>query len=105
MMALTDDEKATLEALNKKANEPDDADDYEVEMTDENNRTIRVPYSKGKGLLAKWGFDLEDLPKPQGDGTPGDGGNTDGGNDGAGKSAGNGGKPANATGTGYFAKK
>jgi len=27
MMALTDDEKATLEALNKKANEPDDADD------------------------------------------------------------------------------
>jgi len=94
MMALTDDEKATLEALNKKANEPDDADDYEVEMTDENNRTIRVPYSKGKGLLAKWGFDLDDMPKPVDDGKPADDGKPTGD-----------GKPANATGTGYFAKK
>jgi len=102
-MALTDDEKELLAKLTKKAEEPDDADDYEVEMTDENNRTIRVPYSKGKGLLAKWGFNLDELPKPEGDGAPG-GATGDGGNpDGAGKAPAGNGKPAGTP--GYFAKK
>lgn len=81
-MALTADEKKTLDALMAKDKEPEDSGDFEVEVTDENNRTVRMPYSKGKTFLKKWGFDLDDLPggdgKPEGDGKPDDDGKPEG---------------------------
>lgn len=71
-MALSDDERKQLQALMEKDKAPDETSDFEIEVTDENNRTIRVPYSKGKKLLKSWGYDLDDEPLPPPDGN-GDG--------------------------------
>lgn len=55
-MALSDEEKATLEALTAKANEPDD-DDFDVEIWDENGAGAKVPYRKAKKFLERFGID------------------------------------------------
>lgn len=65
-MGLSAEEKAQLDALTKKANEPDEDDNYEIEIYDENGRGARVPYRKGRGWLQKhFGIDLD--PSPEGD--------------------------------------
>lgn len=81
-MALSDEEKATLEALTKKANEPDE-DDFDIEIWDETGAGAKVPYRKGRTWLQRFGIDLPDTPiapvpdtkrsKP----TSGDSGNSD----------------------------
>ena len=61
-MGLSDEEKATLEALTKKANEPDDEDNFEIEIYD-GQRGARVPYRKGRGYLQEhFGIDLDPDP-------------------------------------------
>lgn len=61
-MGLSDEEKATLEALTKKANEPDDDDNFEIEIYD-GQRGARVPYRKGRGYLQEhFGIDLDPNP-------------------------------------------
>jgi hypothetical protein len=71
-MALSDEEKATLEALTKKANEPDTSDDFEIEIYD-GQRGARVPYSKGRGYLqTHFGIDLDPTPESD-EGDSGDG--------------------------------
>jgi len=63
-MALTDEEKAQLEALNAKANEPDDDDDFDIEIWDETGAGAKVPFRKGKDWLAKFGIGVEP-PAPE----------------------------------------
>jgi hypothetical protein len=66
-MALSDEEKATLEALQAKANEPE-ADDFDIEIWDDSGAGARVPYSKGRKWLAdKFGIDV---PVPPATGAP-----------------------------------
>jgi len=62
-MALTDDEKQTLEALQKKASEPE-PDAFDIEIWDETGAGAKVPYSKGRQWLARFGIDVEP-PKPE----------------------------------------
>lgn len=72
-MALTPDEKAMLDKLTQKANEPD-ADDFDIEIWDETGAGARVPYHKGKAWLQKFGIDLPEEPAAdagdQGQGKP-----------------------------------
>lgn len=73
-MALTDEEKSQLEALQAKANAPDDSDDFEVEIWDENGKGARVPYKKGRSWLqSTFGIDLDPPPSAEGDPPQGDG--------------------------------
>lgn len=59
-MALTDEEKAQLEALTRKSQEPDPAEDFEIEIFD-GTRGARIPYSKGRSFLQQhFGIDLSD---------------------------------------------
>jgi hypothetical protein len=67
-MALSDDEKATLDALTKKANEPDE-DDFDIEIWDETGAGAKVPYHKGKTWLQRFGIDLP-IPDATGDAKP-----------------------------------
>jgi hypothetical protein len=61
-MALSDEEKAQLEALTKKANEPDPEDDFEMEIFD-GAKGARLPYSKGKSWLEEtFGINLTPAP-------------------------------------------
>lgn len=61
-MALSDEEKAQLDALTKKANEPDADDDFEIEIYD-GQKGARVPYRKGRGYLQEhFGIDLDPDP-------------------------------------------
>jgi hypothetical protein len=73
-MALTDEEKAQLEALTAKANEPDDNEDFDIEIWDEHGAGAKVPYSKGRSWLARFGIDVDpptdDGGKPAGNGKP-----------------------------------
>jgi hypothetical protein len=69
-MALSDEEKATLESLQRKATEPDK--DFDVEIWDDSGRGAKVPYSKGRSWLQKtFGIDLD--PEPTPDDKSGDG--------------------------------
>lgn len=66
-MALTPEQQAQLEELNKLANEPDEDEDFDIEIYDEHGRGARVPYRKGKDWLNKhFGVDLGEAPKDEG---------------------------------------
>jgi hypothetical protein len=56
-MALTPEEKATLDALTQKANQPDE-DDFDIEIWDETGAGAKVPYHKGRKWLERFGIDL-----------------------------------------------
>lgn len=78
-MALSDEEKKTLEALTRKANEPDE-DDFDIEIWDETGAGAKVPYRKGRSWLQRFGIDLPDVPPatdPKGTKTSSGTGNTD----------------------------
>jgi hypothetical protein len=62
-MALTPDEQAALDALTKKAAETDE-DDFHIEIWDETGAGAKVPYSKGKTWLQRFGIDLPVEPAP-----------------------------------------
>jgi hypothetical protein len=85
-MALSAEEKAQLDALTAKANEPEPDDDFEMEIYD-GPKGARVPYRKGrKWLQDNFNIDLDPNPGNEAD---------DDGKDTAGK---NGGKPGKAEG-------
>jgi hypothetical protein len=60
IMALSKDEQAQLDALTKKATEPDE--DFDIEIWDETGAGAKVPYSKGRSWLNKFGIDLPTEP-------------------------------------------
>jgi hypothetical protein len=67
-MALSKDEQAQLDALTRKASEPDE--DFDIEIWDETGAGAKVPYSKGRSWLNKFGIDLpveapESEPEPE----------------------------------------
>jgi hypothetical protein len=66
-MALSDEEKQQLAALQAKENEPD-ADDYDIEIWDETGAGARIPYSKGRSWLNRFGIDLPDAPEAEAEG-------------------------------------
>ncbi len=61
-MALSKDEQATLDALTAKAAETDE-DDFHIEIWDETGAGAKVPYSKGKTWLQRFGIDLPVEPE------------------------------------------
>lgn len=68
-MALSKDEQAALEALQRKASEPDE--EFDIEIWDETGAGAKVPYSKGRSWLARFGIDMpepapESEPEPEG---------------------------------------
>lgn len=62
-MALSDEEKAQLDALTKKANEPE-PEDFSIEIWDETGAGAKVPYSQGKSWLQRFGIGLDE-PEPE----------------------------------------
>jgi len=62
-MALSKEEQEQLAALQAKAEEPD-SDDFDVEIWDETGAGAKVPYSKGKTWLQRFGIDLPE-PEPE----------------------------------------
>lgn len=64
-MALNADEKKLLEELNARANEPDEDDDFEIEVYDTSaGKGARIPYKKGKNWLhATFGIGQPDAPE------------------------------------------
>lgn len=72
-MALSDEEKAQLEALQQKANAPDDGgDDFDIEWWEEDEsgkrRGGRVPWGTGKKLYGKYFPDIFGDKPAEGDG-------------------------------------
>jgi hypothetical protein len=65
-MALSKDEQAQLDALTKKATEPDE--EFDIEIWDETGAGAKVPYSKGRSWLNRFGIDLPE-PAPESEGT------------------------------------
>jgi hypothetical protein len=66
-MALSDEEKATLAALQAKENEPEATDDFEIELYTPEGHGARVPYAKGRGYLQQhFGIDLDPDPGTEG---------------------------------------
>lgn len=65
-MALTDEEKAQLAALTEKQNQPDEAEDWAVEIWDETGAGAKVPFSQAKGWLSKFGIGIETPPADDG---------------------------------------
>jgi hypothetical protein len=55
-MGLSKDEQSALEALQRKASEPDE--DFEIEIWDETGAGAKVPYSRGRSWLQRFGIDL-----------------------------------------------
>lgn len=75
MAKLTDEEKAQLEALQNRANEPDDDDDFDVEWWEEDaegrRRGGRMPWRKAKGVYGSYFPELfGDKPPADGTGEP-----------------------------------
>jgi hypothetical protein len=66
-MALTEDEKATLAALQAKENEPDDDDNEPVEVWDKDGNGARLSHKHGKKWLIDHGFIPDDTPPPNND--------------------------------------
>ena len=64
-MALSKDEQAQLDALTRKASEPDE--DFSIEIWDETGAGAKVPYSKGRSWLNRFGIDLPDTPADEPD--------------------------------------
>lgn len=84
MAKLSDEEKATLEALTAKANSADDEDDFDVDWWEEGpdgtRRGGRIPWSKGKSIYGKHFPDLfGDKPPSDGKDDPKDDGKGKGG--------------------------
>lgn len=91
-MGLSEEEKATLAALQAKAEQPDETDDdfefeYWQEGEDGRRHGGRIPYSKGKLILGKH------FPDLFGDKLDGGSGAPDGGDDSAGGTGGDDGDP------------
>ncbi len=59
-MALTPEEKATLESLTEKANQPDEPDEY-VEIWDETGAGAKVKRASAKTWLQRFGIDLDEI--------------------------------------------
>jgi hypothetical protein len=75
-MALSDEEKATLVALQAKENEPEAIDDFEIELYTPEGHGARVPYAKGRGYLQQhFGIDLDPDPGTESGTEGGEGGN------------------------------
>lgn len=73
-MALSEEQQAQLDELNRLANEPDDDDDFEIEIYSSDGSGARLPYRKGKSWIQKtFGIDVDPL-KPSDDKTPAKGG-------------------------------
>lgn len=73
-MALTADEKAALEELQRKAAEPDADENYEVELYDTAaGKGVRVPFSQAKKFLYE-NFGIGDPPEAPPADDPGQGG-------------------------------
>lgn len=69
-MGLSKEEKEQLEALTRKANEPDEDDRYEIEIGS-GDKYARVPYRKGRGFLQEhFGIDLDPSPESDDDQDP-----------------------------------
>jgi hypothetical protein len=98
-MALNADEKKLFEELQARLNEPDEDDNFEVELYDTNaGKGARVPYKSAKNWLHEI-FGIGDAPAPK----AGEGSGTGGGAPAPG--TGDGGA-APATGPqGYFGRK
>jgi hypothetical protein len=60
MGKLTPEQANQLKDLQAQADAPDE-EDFDIEIW-EGDRGARVPYSKGKGFLAKLGIDIGDPP-------------------------------------------
>jgi hypothetical protein len=72
-MGLSKDEKAQLDALTKKSQEPDEDDSFEVEFWQENadgsRRGGKMPWSKGKAIYGQMFPDLfGEAPADEGEG-------------------------------------
>jgi hypothetical protein len=63
-VALSKEEKDQLDALTAKANEPDEDDDFEIEIYD-GPKGARIPYRKGRGWLQQFGIDLDPNPESE----------------------------------------
>lgn len=64
-MALSDEEKAQLDALTAKQKEPDEQPDFEMEIYD-GPKGARVPYSKGRSWLQReFNIDLDPDPETE----------------------------------------
>jgi hypothetical protein len=59
-MALSKDEQTQLDALTRKASEPDE--EFDIEIWDETGAGAKVPYSKGRSWLNRFGIDLPTEP-------------------------------------------
>lgn len=73
-MALSKDEQDQLDALQRKASEPDE-DEYDIEIWDETGAGAKVPYRKAKTWLQRFGIDMPEPPpegteNPEGEGKP-----------------------------------
>jgi hypothetical protein len=103
MARLSPEEMQQLEALQARAEEPDepDGDDFDVVIQNEKGQTVTMPYSRAKKLLAKWGFEIEDVIPPPAGGDP----NADPEIDPEADPANAGGQPPRGGGKGYFRGK
>jgi len=70
MARLTPEQRAELERQLKEDDEAED--DFEIEIGNASGEYARVPYRKGKGFLARFGLDADDLPKQDPEGAPED---------------------------------
>lgn len=66
-MALSKDEQEQLEALQRKAEQPEDDDNFDIEIWDETGAGAKVPYRKGRNWLQKFGIDVEPPETPDDD--------------------------------------
>jgi hypothetical protein len=60
-MALSPEEQSQLDALTAKQSQPDDSD-FDIEIWDETGAGARVPYSKGRSWLNRFGIDMPEEP-------------------------------------------
>ena len=62
-MALTPEQQEQLDELNRLSQEPDDDEEYEIEIYSSDGSGARLPYKKGKSWLQKtFGIDMGDAP-------------------------------------------
>ena len=99
-MGLSPEEKEQLAALQAKENEPDPADDFEIEIG-EGGKYARLPYSKGKSWLGQFGIQLD---PPANDSGTGDGDKPEPKQPGKQKAKGSGTAPETAD-PGYWTKR
>lgn len=77
-MGLNADERKLLEELQQRAAEPDEDDDYEIEIYDTGaGKGARIPYRKGAGWLHTV-FGIGEPPQAHADGADGEDGGTGG---------------------------